>query len=79
MILFELIAEDVEYYSRHSLYYKFLGLRVSFQFLENWTQRIWEPEGEMEITLLANNFFMVTFTCLANLNRFFEGGPYFYN
>ena len=56
MISFELIAEDVEYYSRHSLYCKFLGLRVSLQFLENLARRFWEPEGEMEVTLLANNF-----------------------
>ncbi|XP_059066214.1 uncharacterized protein LOC131857556 [Cryptomeria japonica] len=74
-----MIAEDVEYYSKHSLYCKFLGLRVSLQFLENWAQKVWEPEGEMEVTLLANNFFMVTFLCMANRNRVFEGGPYFYN
>ena len=29
VIPFEMIAEDVEYYSKHSLYCKFLGLRVS--------------------------------------------------
>ncbi|XP_057834982.2 uncharacterized protein LOC131045412 [Cryptomeria japonica] len=74
-----MIAEDVEYYSKHSLYCKFLGLRVSLQFLENWAQKVWEPEGEMEVTLLANNFFMVTFLCMADRNRVFEGGPYFYN
>ena len=79
MIPFELIAEDVEYYSRHSLYCKFLGLRVSLQFLENWARRVWDPEGEMEITFLANNFFMVTFNCMADHNRVFKGGPYFYN
>ena len=33
----------------------------------------------MEVTLLANNFFMVTFICMADCNRVFEGGPYFYN
>ena len=33
----------------------------------------------MEVTLLANNFFMVTFTCMADRNSVFEGGPYFYN
>jgi hypothetical protein len=79
VIPFEMIAEDVEYYSKHSLYCKFLGLRVSLQFLENWARKVWEPEGEMEVTLLANNFFMVTFNCMADRNRVFEGGPYFYN
>ena len=54
-------------------------MRVSLQFVEVWTQRTWEPEGEMEIMLLANNYFMVTFNCIANHNQVFEGGPYFYN
>ena len=75
----EMIAEDVEYYSQHSLYCKFLGMKVSLQFLEVWAQRTWEPEGEMEIMLLANNYFMVTFNCIADRNRVFEGGPYFHN
>ena len=74
-----MIAEDVEYFSNHSLYCKFLGLRVSLQFLEAWARRTWELEGEMEIMLLANNYFMVTFNCTADRNRVFEGGPYFYN
>ena len=52
VIPFEMIAEDVEYYSKHSLYCKFLGLRVSLQCLENWAQKVWELEGEMEVTLL---------------------------
>ncbi|XP_059068347.1 uncharacterized protein LOC131858890 [Cryptomeria japonica] len=75
----EMIADDVEYYSHHSLYCKFLGMRVSLQFLEVWAQRTWEPEGEMEIMLLANSYFMVTFYCTADRNRVFEGGPYFHN
>ena len=32
----EMIADDVEYYLHHSLYCKFLGMRVSLQFLEVW-------------------------------------------
>lgn len=75
----EMIAEDVEYYSNHSLYCKFLGMRVSLQFLEVWAQRTWEPKGEMEIMLLVNNYFMVTFNCIIDHNRVFEGGPYFHN
>ena len=75
----EMIADDVEYYSHHSLYCKFLGMRVSLQFLEVWARRTWDPEGEMEIMLLANSYFMVTFNCIADRNRVFEGGPYFHN
>lgn len=31
----------------------------------------------MEVTLLANKFVMVTFICLSDRNRVFEGRPYF--
>ncbi|XP_059076969.1 uncharacterized protein LOC131876167 [Cryptomeria japonica] len=75
----EMITDDIDYYSNHSLYCKFLGMRVSLQFLELWAQRTWEPVGEMEIMLLANNYFMVTFNCIADRNKVFEGGPYFHN
>ena len=73
-----MIAKDIEYYSKHSLYCKFLGPGVSLQFLETWAWRIWEPEGEMEVMLFKNKFFMVTFICLADRNRVFEGEPYFH-
>ena len=33
----------------------------------------------MEIMLLANSYFMVTFNCIADRNQVFEGGPYFHN
>ncbi|XP_059076672.1 uncharacterized protein LOC131875950 [Cryptomeria japonica] len=79
VIPMELLADDIEYYSKHSFYCKFMGLRISLQFLESWAQRTWQPEGEMEIRLLANNYFMVSFDCMADRNRIFEGGPYFYN
>lgn len=75
----EMLAEDIDYYARHSLYCKFLGLKISLQFLDMWAQKTWMLEGEMEIHLLENNYFMVTFDCLDDQNRVFEGGPYFYN
>lgn len=33
----------------------------------------------MDIMVLANNYFMVTFDYMADQNRVFEGGPYFHN
>jgi hypothetical protein len=33
----------------------------------------------MDIMLAANNFFMVILLSIADCNRVFEGGPYFYN
>lgn len=36
VILMEMLAEDIDYYSRHSLYCKFLDLKISLQFLETW-------------------------------------------
>jgi len=74
-----MLAEDIEYYSNHSLYCKFLGMRSSLQFLESWAQRTWALKGEMDIMLLANSYFMVTFNYLANRNKVFAGDPYFHN
>lgn len=79
VIPLEMIAEDIDYYSKHALLCKFMGMQVYLQFLESWAQRTWMPEGEMEVMLLANNFFMVSFNCLADRNKAFEGGPYFHN
>lgn len=54
-------------------------MRVSLHFLETWAQRTWAPEGEIDIMLLANNYFMVTFSFMVDRNKVFEGGPYFHN
>ena len=40
---------------------------------------MWNPEGDMEILLVANNYFMVIFSSLSDRNKAFEGGPYFFN
>lgn len=75
----ESIAEDIEYYCNHVLICKFLGMRVSLAFLDNWIRKTWNPEGDFDILMAANNFFMVDFSCASDRNRAFEGGPYFYN
>lgn len=75
----EVVADDLEYFNKHVLICKFLGMRVSFPFLEPWIQRTWNLEGDLEILLAANNFFLVDFLCISDINRAFEGGPYIYN
>ncbi|XP_057871389.2 uncharacterized protein LOC131077832 [Cryptomeria japonica] len=73
------VLEDVDYWGKHSLICKFLGLRLSLPVLESWARRVWKPEGDMEILLAANNYFLVIFSSIADRNRAFEGGPYFFN
>ena len=75
----EQVSEDVEYWSNHALICKFLGLRLSLPVLESWARRIWNPEGDMEVLLAANNYFMVIFSSMSDRNKAFEGGPYFFN
>jgi hypothetical protein len=75
----EQVSEDVEYWCNHALICKFLGLRLSLPILESWAHRMWNPEGDMEILLAANNYFMVIFSSLSDRNKAFEGGPYFFN
>jgi len=53
--------------------------RLSFPVLESWAHRMWNPEGDMEILLVANNYFMVIFASLSDRYKAFEGDPYFFN
>lgn len=75
----ESVAKDIEYYCNHVLICKFLGMRVSLTFLDNWIRKTWNPKGDFYILMAANNFFMVDFSCVSNRNKAFEGGLYFYN
>ena len=75
----EQVSEDVEYWNNHALICKFLGLRLSLPVLDSWARRVWNPEGDMEILVAANNYFMVIFSSISDRNRAFEGGPYFFN
>ena len=75
----EQVSEDVEYWRNHALICKFLGLRLSLPVLDSWARQVWNPEGEMEILLAANNYFMVIFSSMEDRNKAFEGGPYFFN
>ena len=74
-----LVKEDVSYWSRHALIYKFLGICIPLSTLEAWIHRSWQIEGDMDIMLATNSYFMVIFSNIEDCNRFFEGGPYFYN
>ena len=69
----EQISKDVEYWGKHALIYKFLGLPLSLPVLESWAHRNWNPEGDMEILLAANNYFMVIFSNMTDRNKVFEG------
>ncbi|XP_059065981.1 uncharacterized protein LOC131857427 [Cryptomeria japonica] len=75
----EQVSKDVDYWCRHALICKFLGLRLSLPVLESWARRVWNPEGDLEILLAANNYFLVIFSSMSDRNRAFEGGPYFFN
>jgi hypothetical protein len=75
----EQVSEDVEYWSNHALICKFLGLRLSLPVLDSWARRVWNPEGDMEILIAGNNYFLVIFSCMSDRNKAFEGGPYFFN
>lgn len=50
----ESVIKDIEDFLKHDLLCKFMGMRISLQFLETRAHRTWAPEGEMEIMLLVN-------------------------
>jgi hypothetical protein len=73
------IAKDVEYYSKHVLICKFMGMQVVLPFLDLWVHETWNPKCDFDIMLATNNFFMVDFSCVVDRNQSFKGGPYLYN
>lgn len=79
VIPLEAVMEDVDYLATHALICKFLGIRISLAALEAWIRRSWQVEGDMDIMLVGNSYFLVNFSCMLDRNRVFEGGPYFYD
>ncbi|XP_057836070.2 uncharacterized protein LOC131046358 [Cryptomeria japonica] len=75
----ESVHEDIAYWSQHVLICKFLGIRIPLSALESWIRRTWHVEGDFDLLVAANGYFMVDFSSISDRNRVFEGGPYFYN
>lgn len=75
----ELVQEDFSYWTQHVLICKFLSIRVSLSALESWMRSTWQVEGDFDILVAGNGFFLVDFSCISDRNRVFEGGPYFFN
>ncbi|XP_059076623.1 uncharacterized protein LOC131875916 [Cryptomeria japonica] len=75
----ESVQEDIAYWSQHVLICKFLGIRIPLSALESWIRRTWHVEGDFDLLVAANGYFMVDFSSISDRNRVFEGGPYFYN
>ncbi|XP_059070691.1 uncharacterized protein LOC131860310 [Cryptomeria japonica] len=75
----ESVQEDIAYWSQHVLICKFLGIQIPLSALESWIRRTWHVEGDFDLLVAANGYFMVDFSSISDRNRVFEGGPYFYN
>lgn len=46
VIQMEVVAEDLEYYNKHVLIYKFMGMRVFLRFLDPWIWQTWNLKGD---------------------------------
>jgi hypothetical protein len=73
------IEEQKQYMKDNALVGKFLGLWPSERDLIKWIQYWWKPKGHYDLQLGSKGFFTVIFHNLADRNRIFDGGPYFYN
>ena len=51
------VMEDIEYWTKHALICKFLGIWIFLSTLEAWICRSWQVEGDMEIMLAGNSYF----------------------
>jgi hypothetical protein len=62
----------------HVLICKFMGLWPIERTLCNWIKYHWKPNGEVELHLGSKGFFTTVFMNLEDMDRVFEGGPYFH-
>ena len=59
------VMEDIEYWTKHALICKYLGIHISLSALEAWIHRSWQVEGDMEIMLGGNSYFLLfSLACL---------------
>lgn len=61
----------------HVLICKFIGIWVPLPFLESLDHHIWNPKGEIEVILVANNYFLVVISCIIDKNKAFKEGHIF--
>ncbi|PKI54387.1 hypothetical protein CRG98_025174 [Punica granatum] len=59
-----------------SLIVKVLGRRESYGVLENRLQKLWNPKGDLSLTDLPNDFFIVKFTNDEDRDFTLHGGPW---
>jgi hypothetical protein len=62
----------------HALICKFMGLWPTEKTLRNWIKYYWKPSGEVELHLGSKGFFTLVFMNLEDMDKVFEGGPYFH-
>jgi hypothetical protein len=80
----KVILEDLQtqlyrdHMKMHVLICKFMGLWPTERTLHNWIKYHWNPSGEMELHLGLKGFFKTIFMNLEDMDRVFEGGPYFH-
>ena len=58
---------------------KFMSIWSSERALKGWIQAKWNPKGAIELQLGSKGFFTIIFSLLEDKDKFFEGGPYFFN
>ena len=56
-----------------------LGLWPSKKYIVKWIQHWWNPKCHYNLQIDSQSFFTIILHNLEDINKFFEGGPYFYN
>ena len=57
----------------------FISIHIPLSTLVAWIWHSQKIEGDMDIILVANSYFMFILSDIVDRNRDFEGVPYFYN
>jgi len=73
------IDEHKQYMRHYTLVGKFLGLWLLEKELVKWIHQWRKPKGHFDLQLGFKGFFTIILHNLEDINRIFDGGPYFFN
>lgn len=73
------IGNYIQNMKDHSLIGKFMGICPSKRALMGWVSSRWKTKGQVDLKLGSKGVFTAIFANLADINKVFHEGPYFFN
>jgi hypothetical protein len=73
------IGNYIQFKRDHAIIGNFMGIWPLEMALITWFNTHWKPNGQIDLKLGSERFFIVIFRYTKDRERIFEEGPYFFN